>query len=197
MSPGLPAVLGLAAAAFAGTNIDNGVVAVAMVAAAPPARARRIALGQVLGFILLVLAALGAAAVLFDIPTRVIGLLGLVPLGLGLRGLAGLRHPEERGRLARRAVGSGVIAALAVTIAAGGDNLAVYIPLFRVDHVVGTLETLLVFAFCEFLLTLVILRAGRHPRVRAALTAFGVFATPLIYCAIGLLVLFEAGTLPS
>jgi cadmium resistance protein CadD (predicted permease) len=197
VSPGLPAVLGLAAGAFAGTNVDNGVVAVAMVAAAPPARARRIALGQVFGFIVLVLAALGMAAVLFEIPTRVVGLLGLVPLGLGLRGLIGLRHAEERGRLARRAVGSGFVAAMTVTIAAGGDNLAVYIPLFRVDHLAGILETLPVFALCEVLLTLFILRAGRHPRVRAALTTFGALATPLIYCAVGLLVLFEAGTVPS
>ena len=146
MSAGLPAVLGLAAGAFVGTNIDNAAVTVAMIAAAPPARARRIALGQVIGFVVLVIAAIAMAVLLFEIPTRIIGLLGLVPLALGLRGLLALRHPEERSRVARRAVGSGVVAATLITIGAGGDNLAVYIPLFRVARFAGTAASLLVFA---------------------------------------------------
>jgi cadmium resistance protein CadD (predicted permease) len=195
MSAALPAVLGLAAGAFAGTNIDNAVVTVAMVATAPPERARRIATGQVLGFVLLVMGAIAMALILFEIPTRVIGLLGLVPLALGIRGLIGLRHGEGRERLAQRAFGSGVIAATLITIGAGGDNLAVYIPLFRVARVRGTIGALLIFAAGEALLTLMVLRAGRHARVRAIATAIGAVAAPFLYCAIGILVLFEAGTL--
>jgi cadmium resistance protein CadD (predicted permease) len=194
MSAGLPAVLGLAAGAFVGTNVDNAAVTVAMIAAAPPARARRIAGGQVLGFVVLVVGAIGMAVLLFEIPTRIIGLLGLVPLALGLRGLVTLRHAEGRSRVARRAVGSGVVAATLITIGAGGDNLAIYIPLFRVARFAGTAESLLVFALGEVLLTLFVLRAGGHPRVRGAVTAVGVFAAPILYCAIGILVLVEAGT---
>lgn len=195
MSVSLPAVLGLAAGAFVSTNLDNATVTVAMVAAAPPDRARRIARGQVFGFILLVLAAIGTAALLFEIPTRVIGLLGLVPLALGIRGFIGLRHAESRARLARRAFGSGFFAAALVTIGAGGDNLAAYIPLFRVARLRGSLATLAIFAAGEALLTLFILRAGGHPRVRGAVTAIGLVATPILYCAIGILILLEAGTL--
>jgi cadmium resistance protein CadD (predicted permease) len=166
-----------------------------MVAAAPAERSKRIALGQVVGFGVLVVAAIGTAVLLFEIPTRVIGLLGLVPLTLGLRGLLGLRHAEGRSRVARRAIGSGVFAAAVITISAGGDNLAAYIPLFRVAGFAGTTESVLVFALGEVLLTLFALRAGRHPRVRDVVTASGAFAAPLLYCAIGVLVLVEAGTL--
>jgi cadmium resistance protein CadD (predicted permease) len=195
VSAGLPAVLGLAAGAFVGTNIDNAVVTVAMIAAAPPGRARRIATGQVLGFTLLVLAAVGTALVLFELSTRVIGLLGLIPLALGLRGLLALRHAEGRSRLARRSFGSGLAAAAVITIAAGGDNLAVYTALFRVARVRGTLASLLLFAVGELVLTALVLRAGRHRRVRATFTAIGTVATPLLYCAIGIVILLEAGTL--
>jgi cadmium resistance protein CadD (predicted permease) len=197
MWAGLPAVLGIAAGAFVGTNIDNAVVTVVMIVAAPAKRARRIAAGQVCGFCLLVIAAIGMAALLFEIPTRIIGLLGLVPLVIGVRGLIGLRHPESRSRLAKRAVGSGFVAATLVTIGAGGDNLAVYIPLFRAARVAGTIETLLVFALGEMLLTLFVLFAGRHPRLRAAVDAVAVFGAPLLYCAIGILVLARAGTLSA
>ena len=118
------------------TNIDNALVGVAMVASAPPEKAKRIAYGQarIRGH-----RHRGRSHrhALFDVPTRAIGLLGLVPLVLGIRGLMALRHAEGRERVARRAFGSGFFAAALVTLGAGGDNLAVYIPLFRVAGGVG------------------------------------------------------------
>jgi cadmium resistance protein CadD (predicted permease) len=195
MLAGLPAELGVAAAAFVGTNVDNALVTVTMVAAAPPERARRIALGQIMGFIVLVVIAAGAAIALFEFSTRLIGLLGLVPLGIGIRGLLALRHAEGRQRTARRAVGSGAVAAALVTIGAGGDNLAVYIPLFRVARFGGSFAIALVFVVGELLLTAFVLFAGRHPRTRGALNHLGVIAAPVLYCGIGVLVLWEAGTL--
>ena len=61
---GLAADLGIAAAAFVGTNVDNSLVTMAMVAGAPLERSHRIAIGQIVGFIILVAAAAAAAAVL-------------------------------------------------------------------------------------------------------------------------------------
>jgi cadmium resistance protein CadD (predicted permease) len=194
MLVGLPAELGVAAGAFVSTNIDNGLVAMAMVATAPPERTRRIAYGQILGFILLVMAAAATAVALFDVPTRAIGLLGLVPLTLGLRGLVELHHRDAQQRVARRAIGSGIIAAALVSVGAGGDNLAVYIPLFRVASTSGLIVTALVFTAGEALLSVFIVRAGRHPRTRAVMTRIGAVAAPLLYCAIGVLILVEAGT---
>ena len=67
----------------------------AMVAGAPLERARRIAIGQVVGFALLVVVAAAAAALLFEFSTAVVGLLGLVPLAIGVRGLVLLaRHRD-------------------------------------------------------------------------------------------------------
>jgi cadmium resistance protein CadD (predicted permease) len=194
MVAGLPADIGVAALAFVSTNVDNGVVAMAMVAAAPPTKARRIAAGQVVGFVVLVLAAVATAIALFDVPTRAIGLLGLVPLVLGVHGLFALRHPDAHQRAARRAFGKGVIAAALVTIGAGGDNLAVYIPLFRSANTGGRVATSIVFVVGEVLLTLLVLNAGRHPRTRAAVSRIGTIATPLLYCAIGVLILIDANT---
>lgn len=195
MFAGLPADLGIAAGAFVGTNIDNALVTVAMVAAATPEKARRIAMGQVIGFAVLVVGAAGTALALFEVPTRAIGLLGLVPLGLGIRGLMALRHAERRLGTTRRAFGSGVTAAALITIGAGGDNLVVYIPLFRVAGVTSIVATVLVFIVSELLLTIFIMSAGRHPRARVVVTRIGVLATPILYCVIGVLVLFRAGTL--
>jgi cadmium resistance protein CadD (predicted permease) len=204
---GLGADFGVAIAAFVGTNIDNCVVTTAMVAGAPLERAHRIAAGQVVGFIVLVAVAAAAAAVLFEFSTPAVGLLGFVPLAIGLRGLVGLRHrpppgdaPDRPRRSRRRpaserAVGRGLTAAALVTIAAGGDNLAVYIPLLREGGTSNLIAIATVFVAGEVGLTAVILSAGRHPKARAVMTRLGAVAVPLLLCAVGVLVLLSAGTL--
>jgi cadmium resistance protein CadD (predicted permease) len=178
-----------------------------MVAGAPLRRAHRIAAGQVVGFVVLVAVAAAAAAVLFEFSTAAVGLLGFVPLAIGLRGLVGLRHRQppaeapERGKRSRRrpaserAVGRSLTAAALVTIAAGGDNLAVYIPLFREGGTSNLIAIVAVFIAGEAALTAGILAAGRHPKARDVMTRLGAVAVPLLLCAVGVLVLVSAGTL--
>lgn len=197
---GLWADVGVASAAFVGTNIDNTLVTMAMVAGAPPERSRRIAAGQVVGFVLIVAVAAAGAIVLYEFSARVVGLLGLVPLAIGVRGLVGLRpgvaEKRSRRRLSPsdRAVGRSLTAAMLVTIGAGGDNLAAYIPLFRVGGVARVAVIVVVFALGEVLVTALVLVGGRHPRARAVMDRVGAPAVPLLLCAIGVLVLATAGT---
>jgi cadmium resistance protein CadD (predicted permease) len=216
LSAGLGADLGVAAAAFVGTNVDNSVVTMAMVAGAPLERAHRIAAGQVVGFAMLVVVAAAAAAVLFEFSTAVVGLLGLVPLAIGLRGLVALRRsraaaeveavaqPDEGGRRRwrrhgdngpeQRAVGRSFTAAALVTIAAGGDNLAVYIPLFRVGGATNVGAIFAVFVVGEVLVTWVVLTGGRHPKARGVMLRLGHLVVPALLCGIGVLVMVQAGT---
>jgi len=198
---GLPADLGIAAAAFLGTNIDNCLVTMAMVAGAPVERARRIAAGQVIGFALLVAVAAAAAAVLFEFSAAVVGLLGLVPLAIGVKGLIGLRRAAGgsqagtgRSRPADRAVGRSLTAAALVTIGAGGDNLAAYIPLFRVGGTTNVAAIAAVFVLGEAAVTVVVLTGGRHPKARALMDRLGAVAVPVVLCAVGVLVMLQAGT---
>ena len=213
MAAGLGADVGVAAAAFVGTNVDNTVVTMAMVAGAPLHRARRIATGQMAGFLVLVVVAVAGAALLFEFSTAVVGLLGLVPLAIGVRGLVLLRRPEGDGtaegaagpagastqrrlrfRPEQRAVGRGFTAAALVTIAAGGDNLAVYIPLFRVGGAANIGAVAAVFVVGEVVVTWLVLAGGRHPKARGAMLRLGHVAVPILLCCVGLLVLLQAGT---
>ncbi|HEY1650583.1 MAG TPA: cadmium resistance transporter [Acidimicrobiales bacterium] len=205
---GLGADVGVAVAAFVGTNVDNFIVTTAMIAGAPLERTHRIATGQVIGFCVVVVVAAAAALLLFEFSAAAVGLLGFVPLAIGLRGIIiELRHrlpggttrsgPAQKGRrpATDRAVGRSLTAAALVTIAAGGDNLAVYIPLFREGGTANLLSIVTVFIVGEVALTMLILSAGRHPRARGAIARLGAVAVPVLLCVVGVLVLLSAGTL--
>ncbi len=196
---GVGADIGIAAAAFVGTNVDNCLVTMAMVAGAPLERAHRIAAGQVIGFAVIVAVAAAAAALLYEFSAAAVGLLGLVPLAIGLHGLVGLWRERRSGRgsarAPARAVGRSLTAAALVTIGAGGDNLAAYIALFRVGGSANLVAIALVFVAGEVLVTWLVLTGGRHPKARGAMTTFGSLAVPVLLCVVGMLVMLQAGTL--
>ena len=198
--------VGVATAAFLATNVDNTVVTAALVAGAPLDRAHRIAAGQVVGFVGIVCIAAAAAALLFEFSPAAVGLLGFVPLAIGVRGLVGLlARPNPAGEPMRsrwrrrpateRAVGRSLMSAALVTLASGGDNLAVYIPLFRQGGASRLAAIALVFVAGEIGVTAAILASGRHPRARVVMTRLGAVAVPLLLCGVGILVLVSAGTL--
>ena len=91
-------------------------------------------------------------------------------------------------------MGRSFTAAALVTIAAGGDNLAVYIPLFRVGGATNVGAVVAVFLVGEALVTWLILTGGRHPKARGAMLRLGHVAVPILLCCIGVLVMVQAGT---
>lgn len=194
MTTGLSQTALVAAAAFASTNVDNLLMCSAQMAAARRDRVRRIVYGQVAGALLVALIAVAVAVLVFDVPDRWIGLLGLVPIAYGIRDLVALRDPERLAGRVATSTGGGFFAAFAVSLGGSGDNLAVYIPLLRHVHATGKAVTLGVFAVGEALLCLVAVLAGRHPATLRALDRIGVFAAPVLYLVIGVVVLVRSGT---
>jgi cadmium resistance protein CadD (predicted permease) len=186
-------LLGVAAVTFVGTNIDNLAVTAAQFAAAPAHRLRRLTAGQLTGFLVILGASAGGAAILSALPVRWVGLLGLVPLALGLRGLLALRRPAEA-RDPRWPVAGGFFTAALVTVGSGGDNLAVTIAVLRQgDPGHGAFVAVCLVAL-DLLATGGAFLLGRHPRTLRLVERGTVVLTPLARCAIGVFVLARAGT---
>lgn len=188
-------LLGVAAVSFAATNVDNLVVTTAQYAAAPVDRVRRITAGQLCGFAVVLGVSAGGAAALFEIPTRWIGLLGLVPLVLGLRGLVALVRSPDTPWGSRWPVAGGFTTAALVTIGLSADNLAVYIPLFREHTVAAGAVVAACFTVFDVALCAGARLAGRHRRTVGFLQRVGSWLSPLVYCVIGVVVLIGAGTI--
>ena len=126
----------LGVATFAATNTDDALLLLAFFGDRR-FRARHIFIGQALGIGLLVLLSLAGAVMAMALPERWIGLLGLLPIALGLRELIARRRAGDKQEAAaatemtRRTPGWQRVAAVAgVALASGGDNIGVYVPLF-------------------------------------------------------------------
>src|SRR5262245_52004225 len=121
---------------FASTNVDDLFV-LALLFADSELRPRSIVAGQLAGIGALVAASALAGLAAVAIPARWTALLGALPLALGVREMRVRRRSQradadldDAGGPPRSVARSQLLAVAAVTIANGGDNLAVYVPLF-------------------------------------------------------------------
>lgn len=185
-----------AIAAFAATNIDDFVLLIILFINSQTGRLRRgdIVAGQYLGFALL-LAISGAAAVgLVAVPTRWIGLLGLVPLVAGVRGI--VQVARERGDYPEQPViSSGLLSVATVTVANGGDNIAVYVLMFHSQTAPDATITVLVFLLLLAAWCAGAALAGTHAWVISTLINIGRWLVPAVYSIIGILILVNSGVL--
>jgi cadmium resistance protein CadD (predicted permease) len=170
-----------AVAVFAGTNIDDLVVLTALLGSRQVGR-REIIVGQYLGIAALVAISVVASVGLVIVPDRWVGLFGTIPLGLGLRGL--MRGKEAGGVLVQTTMG-----VAGITMANGADNVSVYTPIFR-QAGWGTLVYDAVFAVLVAVwLAVATFLASREP-VIAALDRWGHRIVPLVFIAIGVLLIY-------
>jgi cadmium resistance protein CadD (predicted permease) len=190
---------GAAAAAFAATNLDDVVVLTALFALAArggPLRARHVVAGQVLGLGTLVAAAWVAAAGLLLVPEEVVGLLGLVPLALGILGLAALLRETAPDDEPAPIVG-GTAGVAALTIAGGADNIAVYVPFFASQGASGAAVVVGTFAVLLAVWLLGARWLAGRPPVARLVGRWGHVAVPVVLIVLGVAILVQAGTLGS
>lgn len=128
-----------------------------------------------------------------------VGLLGLLPVLIGLKKLFDLRqgagesedekpHDGGAGALGRMA------SVAAVTIANGGDNIGIYTPLFATQRPVEIALVVAVFAVMTALWLGVAHWLVHHRRFGAPIRRYGHVVVPFVLIALGLFILYEAGS---
>ena len=133
----LVSLLSLAVIVFASTNVDDLFVLAAWWSN-PQFRPSAIIGGQFLGIGALVAVSTVAAVAAMSVPAGYTALLGVVPVALGVQQLCAMRRRGQTTATdangipppANSSAASAVATVATVTIANGGDNLGVYIPLF-------------------------------------------------------------------
>jgi cadmium resistance protein CadD (predicted permease) len=186
MSPVIK-ILAASVTAFAVTNLDDiFLLTVFFARRVPP---RRIVAGQYLGFAAIVAISLTLVwGVSLTIPRVWMRLLGILPLAMGLKELIDA-HPFKYGDVGRPVRSFSVLSIAAITLANGGDNVGVYVPLFVASgthlRLILIVYGLLVFVWCA-----VGKWFGRHALILKSLARWGHWIVPFVLIGLGGYILF-------
>ncbi len=208
----LVGVIVTALLAFAITNVD-GFLLIMLLFSQLNRRlhASHVVAGTYLGFSgLIAISLVGYLGTLLA-PRHSIGLLGLVPIYLGVRALVGrdgnaamdepIRQREPQPwRTAKRQTGTSLLSpptyqVAVLSVASGGDNVSVYVPLFAglsLDHLAVTLAAfyLLLGVWCYLGHA-----AANQRAIAAAIERYGDRTVPWVYVGLGLWIVVRQGTL--
>jgi cadmium resistance protein CadD (predicted permease) len=199
----------LAVAACAATNIDNLFVLLAFLAEAGSQR-RRVVIGQFAGSLALIVGSILLAALLTRLPAGYVGLLGILPIGVGLskawtrfrpghadqdREAQAAAHTHAPATSTTTGAGSSWWTVACVAVANGSDNLAVYVPLYashshRAGMFISLVFVVMIGLWCAGAVWLV-----EHPLLGAPIRRYGTALLPLILLVIGLSVIVQNDTL--
>lgn len=193
--PGYLVVVGAAATIFFVTNIDNFLVLLAFFADDGYTDAETV-LGQYVGIgLLTALSLLGVRAALL-LPHSAVGLLGLVPVGLGLRRLlARADSGPVSGPTDRRPRASHTLAVAAAAITNGSDNIAAYVPFFALLAPVELTSSLAVFAILTGAWCLAARVVVAHPATGRIVQRHGRRLAGAVMVGLGVAILVRSGTL--
>ena len=209
---------------FAATNIDDIVILMLFFAQVNSTfRRRHIVIGQYLGFTVLIFTSLPGFFGGLIVPKAWIGILGLVPIAIGVSRLVNRDKDEQdeqdeqdvqamSGEFNRSRADTSVLSILgsllnpqtfnvaAVTFANGGDNIGIYVPLFASCDLASLGVILTVFFLLIGVWCYIAYRLTRQPAVAHVLTRYGKAIVPFVLIALGVFILIESGTyrlLPS
>lgn len=196
----LATLIGLGIGVFVSTNIDDVFVLVAFFADKKFSVAE-VVIGQYAGVIILFMVSVIATLISLIIPPAYVGLLGLAPIVIGTRKLYGLRHdrkkeedwqsvPDTRDHSRRLAVA-------AVTIANGGDNIAIYTAFLATRNgyevsAIGFLFAVMTGLWCFAANWLV-----KHRALGAPIRDHAHRVVPFVLIGLGVLIFVRTGTISA
>lgn len=188
--------ISLGIVAFASTNIDDLFVLVTLLAD-KLFRVRDVVIGQYAGLGALYIVSPITALICLIVPASSVGLLGLVPIAIGIKQLWDLTRGEEEIKLqsvsnkgAHRA-----LAVAAVTMANGGDNIAVYTALFATRGNNDIFAIGIVFAILTGLWCFAAHWFVNHRALGAPIRQQAHRVVPFVFIGLGILILVRTGAL--
>ena len=187
---------GLGIVLFASTNVDDLLVLIAFFAL-PRCRARDVVIGQYLGIGALVVVSLVLSLISLVLSPAYVGLLGALPMLIGIQKLIELRRGSNGEAVpapGRGAIGR-IAAVAAATMANGGDNIGAYTPLFATWSAARIAVVVLVFIVMTALWLALAHWLVNHRTVGAPLRRYGHRAVPFVLIALGVFILYEAGSI--
>ena len=136
----------------------------------------------------------GAAALGFIlVPEKWVGLLGLIPLSIGINKLIKTIRSRRDDVKIEQAMAARVASIAVLAISNGGDNVSVYVPVFRAVGLSRSAVMVAVFAVCVAAWCGIAALLGSHKKLVEIIQRYGHWVVPLVYMTIGLLIISDTG----
>lgn len=203
-------VIVAAIAAFAATNIDDILILMFFFSQVNSSfRIHHIILGQYLGFMGLLLLSLPGFLGGLIIPKAWTGLLGLIPIYIGLQQIlnpetqtpeipsiaSGKRsQPKSSGLMSyfNSLLAPQTYSVAAITLANGGDNIGIYVPFFASLSWFKLLVVIITFLSLVGVWCAIAYGLTRQPMIGKVLNRYGHKVVPFVLIGLGLLILWDS-----
>lgn len=189
-----------AAAVYVATGIDYLVILILLFSQIKQGQEKHIWIGQYVGTIIIIgaslLVALGVANF---IPQQwMIGLLGLLPLYLGIKIWVKGEEDEDEGNILSL-FSSGRFNQLFITVtfivlASSADDFSIYIPYFTTLNMMEIIVAIIVFLIMVGVLCLISYRLASLDFVSDKIEKYERWIVPIVFIGLGIYIMFENGT---
>lgn len=179
--------------AFISTNLDDLFI-LATLFSNQEFRAIDVLLGQYLGFIILLTVSSLAYFIRFIIPSQWISLLGIIPIIIGVNSLLNLKPGPDGGNtseLSKYKDGRKILAVALITVANGGDNLGIYMPLFASMNSLGLFLTAFIFLIMVGVWCLFGFKLVNNRILGDKIKDFGHHILPFVMIILGLVIILK------
>ncbi|WP_346940169.1 cadmium resistance transporter [uncultured Clostridium sp.] len=209
---------------FASTNIDDIFILMLFFSQINSGMEKRhIITGQYLGVILLITISIIGALGVSLIPSEYVGLLGLVPIYLGVKAyidhkkdhkdnvdigqrqiqnsedleLRKITDVKEEGILSfvMKFINPSAVKVLGLTFANGADNIGIYIPLFSSMSLRDIFITVIVFMFLIALWCFIGMKLAEHSLIQRIIEKYKNIFIPIVFIGLGIFILIESETI--
>lgn len=179
--------------AFISTNMDDIFVLMILYAQVSSKKGWiRIIAGQYLGMGLLTGISIFGAFGMHLLPSKYIGLLGIIPIFLGVRAwITYNRRAKEDGNSTQENASISVLGVTLFTITNGADNIGVYIPVFSRYSMMELVLTSLVFGVMIALWCLIGFKLANYPFIKNKIQKYQHIIVPSVLIVLGLLIILE------
>ena len=158
---------------------------------------RDIVIGQYLGFALLVLISLLGTFGVMLIPEQWVGLLGLIPIYLGIKLFIKGEDEDEGAILSSLSSGrfnKPFMSVAFITFANGGDNIGIYVPYFSTLNISELVITVIIFLLMVAIWCFLGYRLAAFRHVSEILEKYGRCIIPIVFVGLGIYIMLENET---
>jgi len=163
---------------------------------------RNIIAGQFLGIGTLIFLSFLGSFIGLVIDLKYVGLLGLVPIYMGLKSFIALwtrGESEEEIPINLNSENSGshlrqIVSVASVTVANGGDNISIYLPLYATFSYSGKVTMTLVFLVMTAVWCFIAIHLSSYPILKRSLEKYGHIVTPVVFILLGIYIMYESNT---